>query len=161
MNWQKVLSSLLIVILFIPLVFMGANVFFPKYDYYEYKRCVVEPRPIDATAEEIKAWDEANQKCQEESQKERQQWEESKRTYEGGKYIFIIVICLIASLAALYIPLKSSIKWGLFIGAVITAFIGTLTYFRTKSLIGFIILVILFIFTVIFINKQKNKGPKR
>ena len=97
----------------------------------------------------------------EESQEERQQWEESKQTYEGGKYIFITAICLIALIAALFLPLNSSIKWGLIVGSVLSAFIATLTFFRTKSIIGFIILVIVFIFVVIFINKQKNKESKR
>ena len=162
MDWQKVISSLLIIIIFIPLVFMGANVFFPKYDegFDDYQKCGIAPRPVESP-EEAKAWDEAQQKCWEETEKERKAWEENKRAYDGMKYIFTITVCLIALIAALVLPLNSSIKWGFIIGSAISAFFSTLIYLRTKSVIGFIILVIVFIFVVIFINKQKNKESKR
>ena len=158
MDWQKILSSLLIIILFIPMVFMGANVFFPDYDdYYESKRCVSIPRIADATTEEMAEIEKENQECWEENNAEREKWEDAKRIYDGQKYVFIIIVCLIALIASLLIPLKSNVKWGFFVGAVITAFIGTIAYLRTKSLIGFIILVILFILVIIFISKQKQK----
>ncbi len=158
MDWQKILSSLLIVILFIPMVFMGANVFFPDYDgYYDSKPCAAAPRGVDVTDEEITQFEKENQACWNEMNSEREKWEEEQRIYNGQKYVFIIVVCLIALIASLLIPLKSNVKWGFFVGTVITAFIGTLSYLRTKSIIGFVILVILFILVIVFISKQKQK----
>ncbi len=156
-NWHKALSSLAIIILFIPLVFMGANVFFPEYeDYYPEKDCYASPKPVNAAPEIAEQWGQERQECTAQERTERQQWEEERRVYEGQKYIFVSIICLIAIIAALLIP-NAQIKWGLFIGAIVSAFFATLIYFRTKSIIGFLILVVLFILVIIFISRQKIK----
>ncbi len=157
-NVQKALSTLAIIILFIPLVFMGANVFFPDYeDYYPGKNCYATPRPVNAAPGVAETWDKDRQDCMDQERTERQQWEEDRRVYEGQKYIFVSIVCLVAILAALLIPLNPQIKWGLFIGAIVSAFFATLIYFRTKSIIGFLILVILFILVIVFIGRQKIK----
>ena len=43
MNWTKLLYVLIIVLLYVPMVFLGANVFFPKYtgtdSYYQGPDC--------------------------------------------------------------------------------------------------------------------------
>ena len=104
-NFHKIISSLIITILFIPLVFMGANVFFPKFDSYnEFKPCY-PPRPTGLTAERSIEFDEENRKCMEESEAKRKVWQEEKNQYDSWKYIFIVAVCLVALLAALFIRL--------------------------------------------------------
>ncbi len=159
MDWQKAISTLLITILFVPLVFMGANVFFPKYDSnYKEKPCAMMPSPEGMTAEETKELNIENQKCWEKNQEEMQKWEENKRKYDSYKYIFIGIVSLLALISTLIIQLNHSIRWGLFIGSTITAFLSTLIYFRTKSRMGFLILLILFVTVIIFINKKIKKN---
>ncbi len=156
-NFHKIISSLIITILFIPLVFMGANVFFPKFDSYnEFKPCY-PPRPTGLTAERSIEFDEENRKCMEESEAKRKVWQEEKNQYDSWKYIFIVAVCLVALLAALFIPMAFNIKMGLFIGAAISAFASTLIYFGTKSKMGFALLVILFIIAIFFVNKERKK----
>ncbi|RLE45495.1 hypothetical protein DRJ25_05570, partial [Candidatus Woesearchaeota archaeon] len=99
-----------------------------------------------------------NQKCWEKNQEEMQKWEENKRKYDSYKYIFIGIVSLLALIITLIIQLNNSIRWGLFIGSTITAFLSTLIYFRTKSRIGFLILLILFVTVIIFINKKIKKN---
>ncbi len=42
-DWTKFFYGLIIAVIYVPMVFLGANVFFPKYtgtdSYYQYKNC--------------------------------------------------------------------------------------------------------------------------
>ncbi|MBS3155969.1 hypothetical protein J4413_01905 [Candidatus Woesearchaeota archaeon] len=141
----------IVLLIYIPLVFMGANVFFPKYtgpnSYYPYQECSVSTP--DATR--------IDKICINEQEEKRIQFETEKNLYNSNKYIFIIVLSLVSLLIVSFLNIENIIKLGIFIGATINTFVSTLIYFDTKSKIGFGILVLIFILIVYYINKNKNK----
>ncbi len=163
MNWTKLLYVLIIVLLYVPMVFMGANVFFPKYtgtdSYYQGPDCYSKypyPATEKVTEAQSLAISEKQQKCQEEYWDEQKAWEEEKNAYEGQKYMFMIIFNLIILILALLVKFQESIIMGLFMGSIVTTFIATLVYFQSKSKIGFMILVITFFVTLYFINRKKE-----
>ena len=167
MNWTKLLYVLIIVLLYVPMVFVGANVFFPKYtgtnNYYHgpYPDCYQKypyPEKADALSQpERLAIDENQRKCNEEFQLGQQKWEEEKLAYEGQKYVFIALFNLAVLLLALFLPkLQDSVSMGLFLGSIATTFGATLFYFDTRSKIGFAILVVTFFAMLYFINRKKD-----
>src|SRR3989338_2976277 len=104
MNWTKLLYVLIIVLLYIPMVFLGANVFFPQYTgtdsyFHGYTDCYQKyPYPADpdkATTVQRAAIDENQRACQEEYNKAQQEWEQARLKYEGMKYIFIALFNLV------------------------------------------------------------------
>ena len=155
MNWIKILLSLVVILLYIPLLFMGANVFFPEYtgsdSYYSfYKECMYQ----DPSSEQTFYLE--NQTCREEQEGEQKAFEEAKAKYNGNKYIFIVVLNLIVLLITLFITIDESVLIGLFLGSTLTSFFSTWTYFSTQSKIGFGILFIIFFITIYFITKKKH-----
>ncbi len=164
MNWTKLLYVLIIVLIYVPMVFLGANVFFPKYTgmnsyydqagtdcYYKY------PIPTaKATPEEAAAINEKQQKCNEENQAAQKVWEKEKNTYDGWKYVFIALFNLAIILFALFVPMQDSIVMGLFLGSIVATFGATIGYFQTNSKIGFGVLVVTFFVMLFFINKKKD-----
>lgn len=167
MNWTKLLYVLMIVLLYVPMVFLGANVFFPEYTgqnaYYRgpYTDCYGKfPYPAEAdklTVPERTVIDENQRKCNEEFQKEQEKFEQAKLSYEGRKYVFISLFNLGILLLALFLPkLQDSVTMGLFMGSIAATFGGTIRYFDTRSKIGFAILVITFFAVLYFINRKKE-----
>lgn len=165
MNWTKLLYIAIIVLLYIPMVFVGANVFFPQYTgtnaYYRggfgdtcYAKYPYPQNPDDAQRLEI----DANQRqCQEEYQQAQQKFETDKLAYEGPKYVFIALFNLAILLLALLLPkLQDSVSMGLFIGSIATTFGATIRYFDTNSKLGFAVLVITFFAMLFFINRKKD-----
>ena len=175
MNWTKLLYVLMIVLLYIPMVFVGANVFFPEYTGSEsYFRPTVDcygkypypsaERPVpDSQREAISV---QQQKCNEENAEAQRIWEAEKLRYEGTKYVFIALFNLAILLIALLVPgLQDSVIMGLFLGSIGATFGATIRYFDTRSKIGFMVLVITFFVMLFFINKKKDtfvdwKGKK-
>ncbi len=167
MNWTKLLYILIIIILYVPMVFLGANVFFPEYtgvnSYYQgpYMDCYGKhpyPQNPDAlTAEERTEIDTLQRECNLKNQQEQKEWESKKLEYEGTKYIFITIFNLLILLFALLMPkLQDSVTMGLFLGSIAATFGATLRYFDSRSKIGFIILVVTFFIMLFFINKKKD-----
>lgn len=167
MNWTKLLYVLIIVLLYVPMVFLGANVFFPKYTgtnaYYQgpfsdcYAKYPYPAEPGKLSAPERAAIDEDQRKCGEEFQKEQEKFEQSKLSYEGMKYVFISLFNLFILLLALFLPkMQDSVTMGLFLGSIAATFGGTIRYFDTKSKIGFFILVVTFFAMLYFINRKKD-----
>ncbi len=163
MNWTKLLYVLIIVLLYVPMVFMGANVFFPKYtdsdSFYQGPDCYSKyPYPAVEKVSEAQsvAIGEKQQKCQEDYFAAQKTWEQEKNAYEGQKYMFIIIFNLIILLIALFVTFQDSIVMGLFMGSIVTTFVATLMYFQSKSKIGFGILVVTFFVTLFFINRKKD-----
>lgn len=162
MNWTKLLYILIIVLLYVPMVFLGANVFFPEYtgsnSYFQgYTDCYGKyPFPERAVPEEEKAISAQQEQCQNEFQQAQQNWEKEKLAYEGQKYTYITLFNLVVLLAALFIPWQDSVIMGLFLGAIAATFGATIHYFDTKSKIGFVILVITFMAMLYFINRKKD-----
>lgn len=178
MNWTKLLYVLMIVLLYVPMVFLGANVFFPEYTgsnaYYQgpymdcYGKFPYPANPETLSAAERAAIAENQQKCNQDFQKEQQAFEQEKLSYEGRKYVFISLFNLGILLLALFLPkLQDSVTMGLFMGSIAATFGATVRYFDTKSKIGFAILVVTFFAMLYFINRKKEnfldlgKGKKR
>ena len=160
MDWQKLLYSAIIILLYVPLVFMGANVFFPEYtgqeSYYRgYEDCIQKypiferdtPEVAEPKRQEIDA-------CQAKAKTERLEFEREKLQYEGKKYAIIAGFNLAILLLALFVAFADAVVAGLFFGAVVATFGATVRYFDTKSKIGFLILVITFLIMLFFISKR-------
>lgn len=176
MNWTKLLYVLMIVLIYVPMVFLGANVFFPEYTgtnaYYHapYMDCYGKyPYPANLeslSVTEKTAIDEDQRKCNEEFQKEQDKFEQAKLSSEGRKYVFISLFNLAVLLLALFLPkMQESVTMGLFLGSIAATFGATVRYFDTKSKIGFAILVVTFFAMLYFINRKKENfldwGKKR
>lgn len=156
---KVVIYTLIIILLYLPLVFMGANVFFPKYNgYYQPSEPCYKPYPADRdmTKGEMAEYDKRQQECNAREQAAQKKFEEEKRSYDSQKYVFITAVNFIALLAAIFITMDASVVFGLFIGSTIATFFSTWIYFDTRSKIGFGILVLIFIATVYFINKART-----
>ena len=155
MEWVKILLALVVTLLYIPLMFMGANVFFPDYagsdSYYPYYNDCGMSKGQDASLVY-----EQNQTCMEEQQAEQKTFEDAKAKYEGNKYIFIVLFNLLVLLIAMFVTLDFSVIIGLFLGSTLTSFFSTWIYFNTQSKIGFVILVVNFFLTLFFITKKRN-----
>ena len=154
MDWIKVLLSLVVILLYIPLVFMGANVFFPEYtgshSYYQsYNACYYNSKEAEPISVQ-------NDTCVAEQQAQQLAFDEAKAHYEGNKYIFMVVLNLFVLLLALFVSFDESVIIGLFLGSVLTTFFATWTYFESKSKIGFGILGIIFFVTLYFITKRRH-----
>jgi len=164
MNWTKLLYVLIIVLIYVPMVFLGANVFFPQYtgsnSYYQPTiDCYAKyPTPaIDkATAAETAAMNDKQQKCYEQNVLEQKKFEEAKNAYDGWKYVFIALFNLAILIFALFVPMQDSIVMGLFMGSIVTTFGATVGYFETNSKIGFGVLVVTFFVMLFFINRKKD-----
>ena len=167
MNWTKLLYIGIIILLYIPMVFVGSNVFFPKYTganaYYQGQfgnDCYAKyPYPAEGkgTDTERGAISEKQQQCQIENQKAQQQFDQDKLAYEGPKYVFIALFNLIILMVALFLPkLQDSVSMGLFIGSIATTFGATIRYFDTNSKLGFGVLVVTFFAMLFFINRKKD-----
>jgi uncharacterized membrane protein YhaH (DUF805 family) len=164
MRWLDTLFSVVIVLLYIPMVFLGANVFFSEYtgsdSWYRGDECLNKiPRPtVDQTELQREELVLERDACTTAQNNARIAFEDSKRDYEGNKYVFIVIFNLVILLAALAIPrLQDAVVSGLFLGSTLTTFFATIGYFETRSKIGFVILVITFGVIIYFINKSKDK----
>ena len=158
---------LMIVLLYVPMVFLGANVFFPEYTgtnaYYNgpytdcYGKYPYPAAPEKLTPAERTSIDENQRKCNDEFQKQQQAFEQAKLSYEGRKYVFISLFNLGILLLALFLPkLQDSVTMGLFMGSIAATFGGTVRYFDTRSKIGFAVLVVTFFAMLYFINRKKE-----
>lgn len=155
MDWVKVLLALVVILLYIPVVFMGANVFFPKFTgsdsyYSSSKDCGYVSDPTAAQPVYLQ-----NQTCYDEQQAAQRAFELEKNAYNGNKYIFMVLLNLVVLLFAFFVTLDESVIIGLFLGSTLTTFFATWTYFATKSKIGFVILVAVFFLTIYFVSKKK------
>ena len=165
MDWTKLFYVLMIVLLYIPMVFLGANVFFPEYtgsqSYYQgFSDCYMKypyPEPAKLSEQDRVAVSDLQRKCQEDNNLAQRVWEQKKLQYEGVKYVFISLFNLAVLLLAAFLPqLQNSVSMGLFLGSIGATFGGTIRYFDTQSKLGFIILVVTFFLMLFFINKKKD-----
>lgn len=167
MNWTKLLYILIIVLLYVPMVFLGANVFFPEYtgtnSYYHpagtdcYQKYPYPANPDTLTTAQRATIDQNQRECQEEYNVGQEKFEQEKLGYEGKKYVFIALFNLVILALALFLPkLQDSVTMGLFLGSIAATFGATIRYFDTQSKIGFGILVITFFAILFFINRKKE-----
>ena len=146
MKWEKVVYAVIIVLLYLPLVFLGVNVFFPETDYPQVE---CPPRAVDGD-------NTASEECFQEFEKDRRAYQEERRSIEGWKYFSIVIVNFIALLVALA-PLSPSIVYGLFMGSTLATFFSTWIYFDARSIPGFIVLLLLFALTIFFIQRLSKK----
>jgi hypothetical protein len=151
-NW--IVFAIAITLIFVPMVFLGVNTFFPKEPNGSECNYITPMKSctINATDACLKEQEAANQKSMECYNR----LEEERTRYDGLKYITIMVICLIASFVMLT-RLDKSILYGLFAGVVLSAFIGTIRYISARSILGFGLLVLLFIVVIYFIQRDRKK----
>ncbi len=149
MDWKKIVFAIAICLIYIPMVFMAVNTFFPKapvnecYIDYKYPVIAAENKEINQTQ-----LDEYNRKI-----RECEISFDSERTkYDGWKFIVIMIVNIIATLFML-MKFDKSIIFGLFFGVVITAFSATINYMESRSVIGFALLVFLFGLIIYFVNR--------
>ena len=153
MNWTDAVYSLVIILLYLPLVFLGANVLFPEFDTYPEFECLRPVDPASADTAEFEA-------CQQGHKAQLESYRENKRSYDAWKYFFIVIVNLIALLIALA-PFNPSIVYGLFVGSTFASFFSTWIYFDARSLPGFLILVVIFAVTIFFIQRRRTDKPKK
>jgi len=164
MNWTKLLYVLIVILLYIPMVFLGANVFFPKYtgteQFYQTGIDCYGKYPYPANYQlndnASKAIREQQQACVEDYNTKQRAWEKEKNTYESWKYLFIVLFNLVILLIALFVKFQDSIIMGLFLGSTISTFAATIRYFDSNSKLGFGVLVVTFFVVLYFINRKKD-----
>lgn len=151
-NWKKVIFAIAIALLYIPMVYLGINTFFPDtptdrcYEAVPVPRCLPED---EGCLQKEQLSSKERQDCYDKQQQE-------KREYEGKKYIVLMIICLLTSLIMLT-KIEQSVIYGLFFGVVITAFTGTIRYIDSKSMIGFFLMVALFLIIILFVQRFRKK----
>lgn len=161
MEWKPVVFALAICLLYIPMVFMAVNTFFPKEPYNDCYNKYPYPAPAEGKAENRTLVEEYSRKMMECERA----WLEEKTRYDGWKFIVVMVINILAALLML-LNLDKSIIFGLFFGVVITAFSATWRYMDSRSVVGFILLLVLFGIIIYFVNSRReilkdNKARKK
>lgn len=161
-NWMKLLYVLIITLLYVPMVFLGANVFFPKFTGSEsYFRGTEECYPRYPVAGE-KLAPEAEQarinECLARQRVEEQKWNEERSVYNGWKYAAITGFNLVNLLLVVFIAFTDAVSMGIFFGTVVTAFAATVGYWEyARTKIGFILMLVTF-FVVLFIVNKRAKS---
>jgi hypothetical protein len=159
MNWTKLLYVLVIALLYVPMVFLGANVFFPQYtgsnSYYQpTSDCYLKYQNggKELTSEQQAGIDQ----CNADQRAAQAAWEEGRASYNGWKYTAITAFNLVVLLVAIFVTgLMDAVMMGLFFGTVATAFGATVTYWDyARTPIGFILMLVAFAMVIIFVNKR-------
>lgn len=166
MDWKKLLYVLVIALLYVPMVFLGSNVFFPKYtgtdSYFQPTENCYPYAPEKLTVDEQRTLTEEQNACNARMRAEEKVWNEARAEYNGNKYAGIIGFNLLILLMALFVPWMEVVRIGLFFGAVITAFGATVSYWDyARSKIGFTLMVVVFFVVLWFINKWAKKDLKK
>ncbi len=160
-NWSRIVYVALLIIIYIPMVFMGTNVFFDKYQYYDspYARepCMTPaPASPDGAATLTAADRQAYDECVKRQAEATRAWEAEKRSYDGWKYVFIAAFNLLVMLLLILVPsLEDTIVMGLFMGATLTTAFATMQYSQTNTKLGFGILVAMFVLVLGFIHHRR------
>ncbi|MBI4144854.1 hypothetical protein HY493_01450 [Candidatus Woesearchaeota archaeon] len=172
MDWTKLLYVLVIALLYVPMVFLGANVFFPKYTgsegYFQpSENCYGSYPPSEKlTAVEQQQISEEQRKteneCNARMRAEEKVWNEARNEYNGWKYAAITGFNLIILLIAALVPWMEAVRMGIFFGAVVTAFGATVSYWEyARTKIGFGLMLIVFFVVLWFINKWAKRAVKK
>jgi len=135
---------LAIVILFIPAVQLGLSTFVESPDEPEYRSCY------------IKEIEEVNDACEAEHELVWDEYRKEKGDSDVLKFIIVSIVGLVTILATIFATLQPTVKYGLFTGAVVNEFVSFLMFNIKKSMIGLVLLVVLFILVVWFINKDEK-----
>ena len=163
-SWMKLVYTLIVVFLYVPLVFLGVQTFLPKYSDYDYpiqyKDCYAYT-PYD---EQSKCYDaeeqakiiEQRDQCMAEQQAVTDKYNKEKREYETWKYLSVLGFAVFTLVLVMFIGFDVPIKIGLFIGSAAAVFIATMQYFETKSIPAFVVLLVVFGLVVYVIQKREK-----
>ncbi len=163
-SWMKLIYSLIVIFLYVPLVFVGVRTFLPEYtDYYTspfYKDCYAytmypETDKCYNAEEQVKVV-ESRDACINEQQREQRTYDETKRDYDTWRYLAILGVAVLTLVLMMFITFDTPIKIGLFIGSAAAVFISTMQYFETKSIPAFIVLLTVFCIIVFVIQKRER-----
>jgi multidrug transporter EmrE-like cation transporter len=154
MDWRRIVFAIAICLIYIPLVFMAVNTFFPATPE---NQCYLSYKPYPAGAEptpaEIDAQNAEMRQCDTD-------YRATQQMYDGWKFIVIMIVNIVAAFVML-LKMDMSVIYGLFFGVVITAFASTIRYMESRSIPGFCLLVFLFALIIFFVNSRKNEVSKR
>lgn len=164
-NWTKLLYVLVIALLYVPMVFLGSNVFFPKFtgsdSYFRgTEECYPRFAPSDKLPlEEQQRISDEQQKqineCQARMREQERIFNEERSVYNGWKYAFITGFNLIILLLIVFIAFADAVTIGIFFGTVVTAFAATVTYWEyARTKLGFILMLITFFVVLYVVNKR-------
>ena len=163
-SWSKLIYTLIVIFLYVPLVFLGVRTFLPEYtsgyDYPMYKDCygyapyAEESKCYDA--DEQAAMVEKRDQCLEEQQTEQKQYDDEKRQYDTWKYLSVLGFAVLTLVLVMVLGFDVPIKVGLFVGSAAAVFIGTMQYFETESIPAFIVLLAVFGIVVYLIQKREK-----
>lgn len=143
-SWIKKVSFILaIVILFVAVVQVGLNTFWPNPEY-----------PISDCY--IKNTSEPDEACLAEDRIAQEKYQDSQDGVNRIKFIIGTLISLFAVLLVLFVKFNESIIYGLFSGAIFNM-LFTLGFARDKNLIGFIALLALFVIVIFFVQRKSKK----
>lgn len=143
-SWIKKVSFILaIVILFVAVVQVGLNTFWPNPEY-----------PMSDCY--LKTASEPDEACIAEDRIAQEKYQESQDGVNRIKFIIGTIISLIAVLLVLFVKFNESIIYGLFSGAIFNM-LFTLGFARDKNLFGFIALLALFVIVIFFVQRKSKK----
>ncbi len=172
MDWKKILYVLVIALLYVPMVFLGANVFFPQYtgtdSWHQPSENCYPPYPISEKLTPVEQQEmsdaqlKAQNECNTRMRAEEKIWNDARAEYNGNKYAGIIGFNLLILLIAIFVPWMEVVRIGLFFGAVVTAFGATVSYWDyARSKLGFTLMVVVFFVVLWFINKWAKSDLKK
>jgi len=144
---------LAIVVLYIPMIHLGLNSFFPDPDYDYYDDCR-KPRPVASEMSETEKA-EYDQCTEEQIQQNRINDEERDRVHKI-KFIIAGIIGFLTIMLVYFVEFPNAINYGLFFGGVLNM-VFALNWSRDKNIVGFIIFIVLFVMTIFFIKKQLKR----
>jgi len=163
-NWVKLLYVLVIALLYVPMVFLGANVFFPKYtgtdSYFRgYEDCNMKYVIPEVKTPEQQKMAEAQQQqitqCNAAQRIAEQQWNDARNEYNGLKYAGITAFNLVILLIVLFASLADTVIMGIFFGTVAAAFGATISYWEyARTKVGFILMLVTFFVVIWFVNRR-------
>lgn len=162
-SWIKLIYTLIVIFLYVPLVFLGVRTFLPEYtnyDYPVYKDCYGYAPYVETdkcyTAEEQTKIVEARDQCVAEQQAEQKAYDDAKRGYDTWKYLSVLGFAVLTLMLVMFLVFDVPIKIGFFIGAAATVFIATIQYFETESIPAFIVLLVVFGLVIYLIQKREK-----
>lgn len=162
-SWSKLVYTVIVIFLYVPLVFVGVQTFLPQYSDYSYplyKDCYayVQYSETDKCydAKEQASIVEKRDQCVADQQAEQKAYDDAKRGYDTWKYVSVLAVAVLTLVLVMLIGFDAPIKIGFFVGSAAAVFISTMQYFDTRSIPAFIVLVVVFALVVFVIQKREK-----
>lgn len=163
-SWAKLVYTVIVIFLYVPLVFLGVRTFLPEYsghyeypiykDCYSYAPYSEESKCYDAEEQIVMV--EKQDRCLADQQAEQKAYDEAKQEYDTWKYLSVLGFAVLTLIIVMFIGFDVPIKIGFFIGSAAAVFIATMQYFETESIPAFIVLFVVFGLVVYLIQKREK-----